>query len=130
MARLVLGCDPAVIATGEPAEQKRAQQILRAILPISARTKGFLVDTRFVTAPQPIAIDKIRAPTLVASVEDDYYRTMPAARFIAANVPDAQLTTYPTGGHVWVGHDAELFAHVDAFLRANETSTRDTNRSG
>ena len=38
---------------------------------------------------------------------------MPAARFIAANIPHAQLITYPTGGHVWVGHDAELFAHVD-----------------
>ena len=73
MARLVLGCDPAVLATAEPAGQKRAQQILRDILPISQRTQGFLVDTRFVTAPQPITIDKIRAPTLVAAVEDNYY---------------------------------------------------------
>jgi hypothetical protein len=33
-------------------------------------------------------------------------------------VPEARLISYPTGGHVWVGHDAEMFADIDAFLRA------------
>ena len=130
MARSVLGCDPAVIAVAEPAEQNRAQQILRDILPVSSRRRGVLVDARFVTAPQAIAVDTIRAPTLVVSVEDDYYRTMPAARLIAANVPYAQLLTYPTGGHVWVGHDAELFGRVDAFLRDNQPADRTTSCSG
>ena len=65
----------AVIAAAEPAEQKRAQQILRDILPVSSRRRGFLVDARFVTAPQAIAVDTIRAPTVVGSVEDDHYRS-------------------------------------------------------
>ncbi len=36
-----------------------------------------------------------------------------AARHIAATVPDGRLVSYPTGGHVWVGRDAE----IDRFLR-------------
>lgn len=118
MVRLVLGTDPAVVADADPDERRRAYRVLRDVLPISARTQGFLTDTRFVTVPQPIAIDTITAPTLVASIEDDHYRTLEPARFIAATIPRARLVTYRTGGHAWVGHDAELFAEVGAFLKA------------
>ena len=68
------------------------------------------------SAPQSIAVEEIKAPTLVVSLEDDFYRTLAPARFIAAHVPGARLLTYASGGHVWVGHDAELFAEVDAFI--------------
>jgi len=119
MIRLVLGTDPAVLADADPGERNRAYGVLRGILPISARKQGFLTDTQFVTIPQSIAIDRITAPTLVASVEDDHYRTLESARFIAAAIPHARLITYRTGGHAWVGHDAELFAEVDAFLKEN-----------
>ena len=91
-----------------------------ASLPVSARKQGFLTDTQFVTVQQSIAIDRITAPTLVASVKDDHYRTLGSARFIAAAIPHARLITYRTGGHAWVGHDAELFAEVDAFLKDHE----------
>jgi pimeloyl-ACP methyl ester carboxylesterase len=63
-------------------------------------------------------IEQISAPTLTISLEDDLYGTFAAARHIAATVPEARLISYPTGGHVWVGHDAEMFADIDAFLRA------------
>ncbi len=64
-----------------------------------------------------MAIDAITAPALVASSEDDRYRTLGPARFIAATIPRARLVTYRTGGHALVGHDAELFAEVSAFLK-------------
>jgi hypothetical protein len=54
------------------------------------------------------------------SLEDDFYRTFAAARFIASKIPGARLLTYATGGHIWVGHDEELFAEVDAFIRKNQ----------
>ncbi len=58
----------------------------------------------------------IVAPTLAISLEDDRFLTADAARHIAASVPGARLLLYPSGGHVWVGHDAELFAAINAFL--------------
>jgi len=36
-----------------------------------------------------MAVEKITAPTLVASLEDDFYRTIAAARAIAAAIPGA-----------------------------------------
>ena len=72
---------------------------------------------RFASVPQEIAVDQIKAPTLVIFLEDDFFRTMAPARVIAATVPGARLITYASGGHMFVGHDADAFAEVDAFLR-------------
>ena len=41
-----------------------------------------------------------------------------AARHIAASVKGAELMIYSAGGHVWVGHDDEVFAAVATFLNA------------
>jgi len=117
MIRSVLATDPTVVAAASPDERQRALNMLWNVLPISLRTQGFLNDVRFASAPQSIAVDQIKAPTLVVSLEDDFYRTLAPARVIAARVPGARLLTYASGGHAWVGHDAELFAEVEAFLR-------------
>lgn len=113
----VLATDPALVAAASSDERRRAHDILWNILPLAERSNGLLNDTRFTSTPQSIAVDQIKAPTLVISLEDDRYGTIAPARHIAAAVPGARLLTYASGGHIWVGHDAELFAEVDAFLR-------------
>jgi pimeloyl-ACP methyl ester carboxylesterase len=90
------------------------------VLPISERAEGFLNDTRFASAAQSIAVEQITTPTLIASLEDDFYRTLAPARVIAAAIPGARLLTYASGGHVFVGHEAELFAEVEAFIRHHQ----------
>jgi pimeloyl-ACP methyl ester carboxylesterase len=81
-----------------------------------------LNDARYTSEPQSIALDQILVPALVISLEDDFYRTIAPARFIAARIPGARLITYASGGHIWVGHDAELFSEVTAFLRERSRS--------
>ncbi len=119
MIRSVLATDPALVAAASPNERQRVLDILWNILPISERSQGLLNDTHFTSAPRSIAVEKIKAPTLVVSLEDDFYRTLAPARFIAAHIPGARLLTYASGGHVFVGHEEEVFAEVDAFLRQN-----------
>jgi pimeloyl-ACP methyl ester carboxylesterase len=119
MIRSVLGTDAAVVAAASASERQRVQDILWNILPISERSQGLLNDTRFASAPQSIAVSQITAPTLVVSLEDDFYRTLAPARVIAAAIPGARLLTYASGDHAFVGHEAELFAEVAAFLRQN-----------
>ena len=63
-----------------------------------------------------MALETIRAPTLALSLEDDRFETLAAARHIAAMVPGARLASFPTGGHVWVGRNNEVWAAVDGFL--------------
>ncbi len=118
LIKTVLATDPALVDAASAEEKARVDEILRSILPVSARANGLLNDARLATDPAPMPIEQIRAPTLTISLEDDLYGTFAAARHIAATVPEARLISYPTGGHVWVGHDAEMFADIDAFLGA------------
>jgi 2-hydroxy-6-oxonona-2,4-dienedioate hydrolase len=53
---------------------------------------------------------------LVISVEDDRFGTAATARDIAAAVPNAQLNIFPSGGHIWLGHDDEVADTVARFL--------------
>jgi pimeloyl-ACP methyl ester carboxylesterase len=119
MTRTLLATDPALVAVASPNERQRAHDFLSNILPLRERAQGLLNDGRFLTKPMSIAFDRIKAPALVVSLEDDYYHTLAVARFIAEKIPGSRLLTYPSGGHIWVGRNAELFAAVDTFIRQN-----------
>lgn len=116
MIAALLATDPALVKAASPAEQARVQAILRNILPVSARARGFLNDAQLAYDPAPMPIETIRVPTLALSLEDDRFQTLSAAQHIANVVPDAELAVFPTGGHVWVGREREVFRSVDAFL--------------
>jgi pimeloyl-ACP methyl ester carboxylesterase len=117
MIGALLATDPALVRAAPPAEQARVRAILRNILPVSARARGFAHDARFAANPPPQALARISVPTLAVSMEDDRFQTAAAARHVEASVPGAELRLYPSGGHVWVGRQEQLFAAVDDFLR-------------
>ncbi|MFN0023679.1 MAG: alpha/beta fold hydrolase [Parvularculaceae bacterium] len=116
MISALLATDPALVKAASPAEQERVRSVLRNILPVSARARGLLNDARLAYVPAPMPIEKIAAPTLALSLEDDRFQTLAAARHIAGAVRDAELAVFPTGGHVWVGREQEVFQTVDEFL--------------
>jgi pimeloyl-ACP methyl ester carboxylesterase len=116
MIATLLATDPALVRRASPDEQARVRAILHGILPVSDRARGLLNDGRLAGNPAPMALDKITAPTLALSLADDRFLTLDAARHIAASVPGARLAVWPEGGHVWVGHDAEVWATVASFL--------------
>jgi pimeloyl-ACP methyl ester carboxylesterase len=117
MIATLLATDPALVRTASPDEQKRAHEILWDILPVSDRYNGLLNDAKLAGYPEQMDLAAIRAPTLTISLEDDHFGTVHAARYLAAKVPSAKLIVYPKGGHVWIGHDEELWASADAFVR-------------
>lgn len=117
MIETLLATDAAVYEAAGAAEQARADSILDSILPVSARADGLLNDARLSGDPAPMDLETVTAPTLAISVEDDRFLTADAARYVAATVPGARLIIYPSGGHVWLGHDAELFGEIDIFLK-------------
>jgi 2-hydroxy-6-oxonona-2,4-dienedioate hydrolase len=118
MIGTILATDPALVSAASIEERNRVHQILWEILPVSKRSRGLLNDARLAGNPAEMPIEKITAPTLTISLEDDRFGTFGAARHIAASVPGAKLVSYPTGGHIWVGHNAELFGEVDRFVRS------------
>jgi 2-hydroxy-6-oxonona-2,4-dienedioate hydrolase len=116
MIGTMLATDPALVPAATAAERDRVVRILWDILPVSARTRGLLNDARLASNPAKMDIERVAAPTLAISLEDDRFGTAAAARHLAATIPGAKLVIYPTGGHVWVGHDTELFGEVDRFV--------------
>jgi pimeloyl-ACP methyl ester carboxylesterase len=123
MIGTLLATDPALVRQASPSEQERVRKILRHILPISLRAKGLLNDGQLAGTPKPMSLESIRVPTLAISLEDDRFLTAAAARHIAASVAGAKLIIYPSGGHVFVGHSAELFKEVAEFLAEDGTLT-------
>lgn len=119
MIATLLATDPQLVAQASGAEQARVRRILWDIFPVSPRAKGLFNDAKLAGNPAPMALESIQAPTLTISLEDDRFGTFAAAQHIATNVPGARLMSYPTGGHVWVGHDQEVAREVQAFLKAH-----------
>ncbi len=120
MIGTLLATDPALVERAPAPERERAYRILDEILPVSQRWRGMLNDARLAGHPAHVDFSTIRVPTLVVSVDDDRFGTADTAREIAAAVPGARLVIYPSGGHIWVGHDAELWREVAQFVRAHD----------
>jgi pimeloyl-ACP methyl ester carboxylesterase len=116
MIGTLLATDPELVRRAGPDERDRVRTILHDILPVSDRARGLLNDGKLAGSPEPMALDRVRVPTLALSLEDDRFETLAAARHIAATVPGAELVSFPTGGHVWVGRNTEVLAAVDDFL--------------
>lgn len=117
MIRTLLATEPSLVRAASVQEQQRVDRILEQILPVSRRTRGMLNDGRLAGQPARVDFSRLAVPTLVISVEDDRFGTASTARDIAATVPGARLVVYPSGGHVWVGRDAELWSEVTRFLK-------------
>ncbi len=116
MTRMLLATDPAVVHAADAGEQARVRRILWHILPVSARTQGLTFDMQTAGAPPPYPLEQIACPVLTLSVEDDLFQTSASAKYIAAGVPDGRAVLYPTGGHVWAGHDNDVWREIVAFL--------------
>jgi len=77
-----------------------------------------LNDAAVLSALPPYDLERVAAPTLILSVDDDLFRTRDGARYTADHVPGARLVQYPTGGHLWAGHQAEIMGEIAAFIGA------------
>lgn len=118
VTQILLATDISLVAAASVEEKARVKEILWSILPVSEKVEGLLWDARYSGNPQSMPLEKITAPTLTISLEDDRFLTVDAARHIASTVPGAHLIVYPTGGHVWVGHDTEIFDAIRKFLNS------------
>ena len=63
-----------------------------------------------------IDLGDIRAPTFVASAEDDHYRTADSARLLARGIAATELLITPDGGHVCVNRSHEVEVALAEFL--------------
>lgn len=116
MTRMVLATEPATVKAAPEGERLRARSVMFHILPISARKEGLLMDSATAGTPPPWPVERIACPTLAVGARGDLYETDKAAVDVASRIPDARLVIYPDGGHLWIGHDADVWRTVGAFV--------------
>lgn len=116
LTRALLATDPKLVAAAEPAEMARAQQMLASILPVSPRRLGLVNDGKVTSSGRRYDFERIAAPTLAISALDDLFGTYEIARYASEQIPNARFVGFPDGGHLWIGHDAEVLGLVTSFL--------------
>ena len=120
LTRIVLATDPALVASANRDEQAYVALVMEHILPVSPRRIGLVNEAKVMSSLERYALERITAPTLAISAQDDYYETYESARYTAAQIPRARFIGYPTGGHLLVGHGQEAMAEITQFLKAQE----------
>jgi pimeloyl-ACP methyl ester carboxylesterase len=110
----LIGVPPNVLEKANTEERQATARTINSLLPVSMRVGGIGVDSSARIEPWPL--ERIAAPTLILTSSDDLFRTQPAAEYAAAHIPGAKLVVYPTGGHLLIGHSADVRRTVDEFL--------------
>jgi 2-hydroxy-6-oxonona-2,4-dienedioate hydrolase len=119
VVRAILATPPAIVAGATVEERQRIDDVLKHILPVSPRRLGLINDARVVLTLPRYDLERIAAPTLVVSIEDDPYGTWASARYTAEHIPRARFVGYATGGHLWVGHHREIVDEIAGFVANN-----------
>jgi len=112
----VLGTPIEDVRAASKEEQGRALGMLALLEPLSLRAKGLRNEAAVARKLGPWPLERIAAPTLIASVEDDRFATWAGARYAAERIPGARFVGFQRGGHLWVGHGEEMAGEVRRFL--------------
>ena len=112
----VLATPPELVSEASPQERARVDAILERILPVSSRAAGLRSDSVLGKSLGASALNKVRVPTLVASLRDDGFGTYASAQYTASQIQGAEFVGFEHGAHVWVGHDDEVMVAVSNFL--------------
>ncbi|HMN93819.1 MAG TPA: alpha/beta fold hydrolase [Hydrogenophaga sp.] len=105
LIRHLLATPPEHLRSASAGEQARVDELIRRILPVSARAAGLVDDTRLGKRLGPFPLDRVSAPTLLISARDDGFGTYAAAEYTASRIRDARFLGFDAGGHLLVGHD-------------------------
>jgi pimeloyl-ACP methyl ester carboxylesterase len=108
---------PALRAQLTPEEQGMVASVVRAFQPVTWRVKGLANEGAAIDPQASYETEAIETPTLVVHAEDDHINPFPIGQYTAAHIAGATFLPLPSGGHLLLGHQAEVRAAVDEFLR-------------
>jgi pimeloyl-ACP methyl ester carboxylesterase len=89
--------------------------LIKTVLPIKPRAAGMWNDSVTNGSVPRYDLERIEAPALLIAAQDDLYKTFQYAQYSSEHMPHARLVSYPTGGHILIGHP-ETFDEIARFL--------------
>ena len=108
---------PALRAGMTREERAMVSGMVEAFQPVTWRFEGILNEGVAIDPRARYALEAIDSPTLVVHAADDHINPAQVGKHIAAHVRGAQFVPLATGGHLLLGHQAEVRERVNAFLR-------------
>jgi len=92
-------------------------EVIATVLPVKPRAAGALFDL-FVSNPavNEISLEDLAIPVLVIGAVDDPLALFRNTKALAERIPDAEFLTIEDGGHMMLGHDAEVRGAIEEFL--------------
>jgi pimeloyl-ACP methyl ester carboxylesterase len=89
--------------------------------PVTARMDGLQNEGAAIDPAAVYHLETISAPALVVHAQDDQINPFSFGAYTAEHIPGAQFLPLETGGHLLLGHHADVRAQVNRFL-LNDTA--------
>jgi pimeloyl-ACP methyl ester carboxylesterase len=111
------GVDSAVLKSLTQEEKKWAEETLHIFHPVSSRYPGIRNDQKASISDKQYDLHKINVPTLLLHATEDRLVDYDFAKYAHAHIPDSKLITFPSGGHLLLGHPEQYREVVAGFLK-------------
>lgn len=108
---------PALRAGAPPEERVFIDSQVEAFQPVTGRIAGVQNEGAAIDPGVDYRLEEITAPTLVVHARDDHINPFSFGEYTARHIPGAEFLALESGGHLLLGHLAEVRARANAFLR-------------
>lgn len=99
------------------AESEFLARMVDMFEPVTKRKDGLRNEAAAIDPQTLYPLEQITKPTLVIHSRDDGINPFAFGEYTAQHIPGAKFLSLGTGGHLLLGHHAEVQALVNAFLR-------------
>jgi pimeloyl-ACP methyl ester carboxylesterase len=114
---------PALRAALTPEERIMVSGMIDSFQPVTRRIDGIRNEGAAIDTRARYALSEIHSPTLVVHAADDHINAFSVGEYTAAHIRGSQFLALGTGGHLLLGHHAEVRAMAGAFLRQHAAGT-------
>jgi pimeloyl-ACP methyl ester carboxylesterase len=108
---------PTLRGTLSPEEAAMVASTIAAFQPVTHRFDGVRNEGAAIDPRVDYPVGNITAPTLVVHAMDDGINAFMFGQYTADHIPGARFLALPTGGHLLLGHQAEVRTQAHSFLR-------------
>jgi 2-hydroxy-6-oxonona-2,4-dienedioate hydrolase len=99
---------PALRDSMTPEDAATVAALVQTFLPVTDRLPGLANEATAINPTETYPFDRITAQTLIVHARDDGINPFPIAEFLARSLPKAHFLPLETGGHLLLGHKAEI----------------------
>jgi pimeloyl-ACP methyl ester carboxylesterase len=108
---------PELRAAAPAEEQAFMAHMVDAFQPVTARMDGLQNEGAAIDPAARYHLETISSPTLIVHAQDDQINPFSFGEYTAEHIPGAQFLPLETGGHLLLGHHADVRAQVNSFLQ-------------